>query len=78
MNQAGLTLRYNCINFINTDHYWAKTVSILLYQKNLVDVFGSTFILMSFKSNTFFHSLGLGSTVREKAKKNLSKRGKNW
>ena len=40
------------------------------------DVFGSTFILMSFKSNTFFHSLGLGFTVREKTK--LRKGGKNW
>lgn len=62
--------------FINTDHYWAKTLSILPYQKKLADVFGSTFILMSFKStgNTFFHSLGLGFTVREKVK--LRKGGK--
>jgi len=30
---------------------------------------------MSFQSNTFFHSLGLGSTVREKAKKKKLSKG---
>ena len=37
--------------FLNTDHYWAKTLSMLPYQKNVADVFGSTFIPMSFQSN---------------------------
>ena len=55
--------------FINTDHYWAKTLSMLPYQKKLADVFGNIFIIMSFQSNTFFHNLEIGSTVRKKAKK---------
>lgn len=70
--------------FINTEHHWAKTVSILLYQKKMGGCFWlRTFILMSFQSDRFFllpgTTLHTGIKRPKKSKqggKKISKRSK--